>query len=143
MSRRQHTHDTTISDERKISTIYPRSVLVRDALRELEIQRRIADAEGTGRMPIRIRIGMAAGEPVTERNDLFGATVQLAARLCSRADAGGILVANDLALGKGFAFRSRGRPRLKGFDSQSPPSKSYGGQVDRDPHRPTLRKIRN
>ena len=29
---------------------------------------------------------MAAGEPVTERNDLFGATVQLAARLCSRAD---------------------------------------------------------
>jgi adenylate cyclase len=123
MSRRQHTHDTTISDERKISTIYPRSVLVLDALRELEIQRRIADAEGTGRMPIRIRIGMAAGEPVTERNDLFGATVQLAARLCSRADPGGILVASavhDLALGKGFAFRSRGRLRLKGFDSPKP-----------------------
>ena len=59
-------------------------------------------------------------EPVTERNDLFGATVQLAARLCSRADPGGILVAgamHDLALGKGFAFRSRGRLRLKGFDS--------------------------
>ena len=86
----------------------------------VEIQRRIADAEGTGRMPGRIRIGMAAGEPVTERNDLFGATVQLAARLCSRADPGGILVASavhDLALGKGFAFRSRGRLRLKGFDS--------------------------
>jgi class 3 adenylate cyclase len=48
---------------------------------------------------------MAAGEPVTERNDLFGATVQLAARLCSRADPGGILVAgavHDLALGKAF-----------------------------------------
>jgi adenylate cyclase len=63
---------------------------------------------------------MAAGEPVTERNDLFGATVQLAARLCSRADPGGILVAgavHDLALGKPFEFRSRGRLRLKGFDS--------------------------
>jgi class 3 adenylate cyclase len=86
----------------------------------VEIQRRIADAEGTGRMPVRVRIGMAAGEPVTERNDLFGATVQLAARLCSRADPGGILVAgtvHDLALGKPFEFRSRGRLRLKGFDS--------------------------
>jgi class 3 adenylate cyclase len=89
----------------------------------VEIQRRISDAEGTGGMPVRVRIGMAAGEPVTERNDLFGATVQLAARLCSRADPGGILVAgavHDLALGKGFAFRSRGKLRLKGFDSAMP-----------------------
>jgi class 3 adenylate cyclase len=88
----------------------------------VEIQRRIAE-EGTGPIAIRVRIGMAAGEPVTERNDLFGATVQLAARLCSRADPGGILVAgavHDLALGKGFAFRSRGRLRLKGFDSAMP-----------------------
>jgi class 3 adenylate cyclase len=89
----------------------------------VDIQRRVADAERTGRLPVSIRIGMAAGEPVTERNDLFGATVQLAARLCSRADPGGILVAgavHDLALGKGFAFRSRGRLRLKGFDSPMP-----------------------
>ena len=86
----------------------------------VEIQRRIADVKGTGSTPVRVRIGMAAGEPVTERNDLFGATVQLAARLCSRADPGGILVAgtvHDLALGKDFVFRSRGRLRLKGFDS--------------------------
>jgi len=71
----------------------------------VEIQRRIAEAEGTGRISVRVRIGMAAGEPVTEGNDLFGATVQVAARLCSRADPGGILVAgavHDLALGKGF-----------------------------------------
>jgi class 3 adenylate cyclase len=89
----------------------------------VDIQRRLADAERTGRLPVFIRIGMAAGEPVTERNDLFGATVQLAARLCSRADPGGILVAgavHDLALGKGFAFRSRGKLRLKGFDSPMP-----------------------
>src|SRR5215207_5897395 len=89
----------------------------------VEIKRRISDAEGPGRMPRRVRIGMAAGEPVAERNGLFGATVQLAARLCSRADPGGILVANavhDLALGKGFAFRRRGRLRLKGFDSPMP-----------------------
>ena len=66
---------------------------------------------------------MAAGEPVTERDDLFGATVQLAARLCARAEPGSILVAgpvHDLALGKGFAFRSRGRLRLKGFEASMP-----------------------
>ena len=86
----------------------------------VEIQRRLVEA-GTGDdVVLRVRIGMAAGEPVTERNDLFGATVQLAARLCARADPGGILVAgavHDLALGKGYAFRSRGKLRLKGFDS--------------------------
>jgi class 3 adenylate cyclase len=86
----------------------------------VEMQQRVAEAGSRSGAPVSVRIGMAAGEPVTERNDLFGATVQLAARLCSRADPGGILVAgavHDLALGKGFVFRSRGRLRLKGFDS--------------------------
>jgi class 3 adenylate cyclase len=62
---------------------------------------------------------MSAGEPVTERNDLFGAVVQLAARLCSRAEPGSVLVSSavhDLALGKGFVFRKRRRLSLKGFD---------------------------
>jgi class 3 adenylate cyclase len=85
----------------------------------VEIQQRLAEGEDALDV-IRVRIGMAAGEPVTERNDLFGATVQLAARLCARAEPGSILVAgavHDLALGKGFAFRKRGRLRLKGFES--------------------------
>jgi class 3 adenylate cyclase len=86
----------------------------------VEIQRRLAEAGTPHHAVLRVRIGMAAGEPVTERNDLFGATVQLASRLCARADPGGILVAgpvHDLALGKGYAFRSRGKLRLKGFES--------------------------
>ena len=84
----------------------------------VQIQRRLAEAERSG-IPVRVRIGMSAGEPVTERNDLFGAVVQLAARLCSRAEPGSVLVSNavhDLALGKGFVFRKRGRLSLKGFD---------------------------
>jgi class 3 adenylate cyclase len=88
----------------------------------MEIQRGVGEAERAG-TPVRVRIGMAAGEPVAERNDLFGATVQLAARLCSRARPGGILVAGavrDLALGKGYDFRSRGRLNLKGFPSPMP-----------------------
>ena len=64
-------------------------------------------------------IGIAAGEPVTERNDLFGSAVQLAARLCERAYPGTVLVSStvrDLALGKGFQFRKGATMRLKGFD---------------------------
>jgi class 3 adenylate cyclase len=83
----------------------------------VQMQRRLAEADDTGQ--IRLRIGMSAGEPVTERNDLFGAVVQLAARLCSRAQPGSVLVSSavhDLALGKGFDFRKRGRLNLKGFD---------------------------
>jgi class 3 adenylate cyclase len=86
----------------------------------IEVQQALAGEDGGAGAPVQVRIGMAAGEPVTERNDLFGATVQLAARLCARAEPGGILVAgavHDLALGKGFVFRSRGRLRLKGFES--------------------------
>ena len=33
--------------------------------------------------PLHLRIGLSAGEPVEDDNDLFGATVQLAARLCA------------------------------------------------------------
>ena len=92
-----------------------------DAIRSaVEVQQRIAAEHQTDAIPVQVRIGMAAGEPVTEAGDLFGASVQLAARLCARADPGTILVAgavHDLALGKGFQFRARGRLRLKGFDS--------------------------
>jgi class 3 adenylate cyclase len=89
----------------------------------VEIQQRLSPNGAGAETELRVRIGMAAGEPVTERNDLFGATVQLAARLCAKAQPGSILVAgpvHDLALGKGFVFRSRGRIRLKGFDSPMP-----------------------
>jgi class 3 adenylate cyclase len=83
----------------------------------VQVQRRFADEVMVG-FPLRIRIGMAAGEPVTEHHDFFGAAVQLAARLVDRAEPGTVLVSSavrDLALGKGFAFRKRGRLRPKGF----------------------------
>jgi class 3 adenylate cyclase len=83
------------------------------------IQERLEGESDQLETPLRVRIGLAAGEPVTERDDLFGAAVQLAARLCSRAEPGTVLVSgavHDLAIGKGFRFRRRGRLRLKGFD---------------------------
>ena len=73
--------------------------------------------------PIRVRIGLSAGEPVEDSSDLFGATVQLAARVCAQAKACEILVANvvaELCVGKGYRFQPQGRVPLKGFDA--PPS---------------------
>ncbi len=90
-----------------------------DALRAgVAIQRGFDEATRTGEMPCGVRIGIAAGEPVAQADDLFGAAVQLAARLTAKAKPGSILVSaavRDLALGKGFQFAALPASRLKGF----------------------------
>ena len=66
-----------------------------------------------------VRIGLNAGEPVAEDEDLFGAAVQLAARVCGRAEPGQVLAANvvrELAMGKGFLFADLGDVALRGFE---------------------------
>lgn len=68
---------------------------------------------------IKVRIGAAAGEPVEHHQDLFGSTVQLAARLCSHAEPDQILVSNvvaELCIGKRLMFRALGEVSFKGFD---------------------------
>ncbi len=72
---------------------------------------------------IQIRVGVAAGEPVEHHDDLFGCTVQLAARLCSHAQPEQILVSNvvaELCIGKSLTFRALGEVSLKGFDQPVP-----------------------
>lgn len=69
--------------------------------------------------PIRVRIGLTAGEPVLENQDLFGASVQLAGRICDCAKPSEILVANvlrELCIGKGFLFADSGEVELRGFE---------------------------
>lgn len=68
---------------------------------------------------LKVRIGAAAGEPVEHRNDLFGSTVQLAARLCAHARPEQILVSTqvvELCDGSGLRFDALGEVALKGFD---------------------------
>ena len=68
---------------------------------------------------LKVRIGAAAGEPVEHHQDLFGSTVQLAARLCSHAQPEQIVVSNvvvELCLGKGITFQDLGEASLRGFD---------------------------
>jgi class 3 adenylate cyclase len=85
-----------------------------------QIQRELTrHAENRRGRPMKVRIGAAAGEPVEHHHDLFGCTVQLAARLCSYASPEQILVSNviaELCLGKGFSFQDIGEVALRGFD---------------------------
>ena len=83
------------------------------------IQKALADHNEGNDTRLRVRIGLNAGEPVAEDEDLFGTAVQLAARVCDRAAPGQILVSNvvqELAAGKGFTFVDNGEATLKGFD---------------------------
>lgn len=84
------------------------------------IQRALAEhAQAETEVHVRVRIGAAAGEPVENHSDLFGSTVQLAARLCSHAQPQQSLVSNavaELCLGKGLSFQDLGEVSLKGFE---------------------------
>jgi adenylate cyclase len=69
--------------------------------------------------PLGVRIGLNGGEPVAEEDDLFGASVQLARRVCDQAEPGQIVVSDvvrQLATGKGFLFFDLGDVVPKGFE---------------------------
>jgi adenylate cyclase len=83
------------------------------------IQREFTAHNEAATEPMRVRIGISAGEPVTEGEDLFGAAVQLARRICDHAEPGRIFVTSvvrDLCLGKKVHFEDRGEAVLRGFE---------------------------
>jgi class 3 adenylate cyclase/pimeloyl-ACP methyl ester carboxylesterase len=86
----------------------------------IEIQQAVATYnEHHPEMRLGVRIGLNAGEPVAEERDLFGTAVQLARRVCDRAEPGQILVPEGvryLVAGKGFLFADTGIVSLKGFE---------------------------
>jgi class 3 adenylate cyclase len=88
------------------------------------VQRRVAALSADDPAPFDISIGVSAGEPVTDDNDdLFGAAVQLAARLCAHAEPGEImasLAVRELSIGKQFTFEDRGPVALKGMSEPTP-----------------------
>jgi class 3 adenylate cyclase len=79
---------------------------------------RAFDARDDGEK-INVRIGLNAGEPIAEDDDLFGTAVIMAARIASEASGGQILTSNVVQLlvaGKRFEFSARGKTTLRGFD---------------------------
>lgn len=82
-----------------------------------------AHNDGGAELPVQVRVGISAGEPVEQAADLFGSTVQLAARLCAQAEPGQVLVSQvvaDLCIGKNLKFIDGGHCELKGFDGPIP-----------------------
>ena len=85
----------------------------------IAIQRAFAEHNESAPEPINVRVGLNAGEPIAEDDDLFGTAVNEAARITATAKGGEILVSNvvrELAKGKDFLFADRGEASLKGFD---------------------------
>lgn len=73
----------------------------------------------TPNLALHIRFGINAGEPILEDNDIFGSTVQMAARICDAAEADQILVSmvvRELCGGKTLRFEEAGRYAMKGIE---------------------------
>ena len=70
-------------------------------------------------VPLQVRIGLHAGEPIRDEEDYFGTPVVVARRLCERAAGGQILVSDlvrELAGSRGgVRFQPLGAITLKGF----------------------------
>jgi class 3 adenylate cyclase len=84
----------------------------------IAIQQGLAARQERSEAELDVRIGISAGEPVSDHDDLFGAAVQLAARLCSSSGPRAITVSvavRELCVGKRFRFEARGPIALKGF----------------------------
>ena len=85
----------------------------------IAMQRAFAEHNENAEEPILVRVGLNAGEPIAENEDLFGTAVIEAARITAMAQGGEILAANvvrELAEGKEFMFGDRGETALRGFD---------------------------
>jgi class 3 adenylate cyclase len=83
------------------------------------LQRAFAERNAAAEHPLRVRIGVNAGEPIAEDRDLFGTAVTMAARIMGEAKGGEVLVSDvvrQLVAGKGFLFADRGEAPLRGFD---------------------------
>jgi len=110
----KHTGDGIMASFSSASRALECAVAIQQAVEEGN-----ADVGAHGRALLQIHIGLNAGEPVAEDEDLFGTAVQLARRVCDQADGGEILasdVVRQLVAGKGFLFADRGDVALRGFE---------------------------
>lgn len=81
------------------------------------IQAALRDAPSDSSDAVRVRIGVACGEPLERQGDFFGSTVQLAARLCAYAQPGQTVVSTPvIQLCGALRFQDLGDVILKGFE---------------------------
>ena len=87
----------------------------------IAMQRAFAEHNESAEEPILVRVGLNAGEPIAEDDDLFGTAVNLAARIAAKAEGGEILASEavrQIVAGKKFPFSDRGETALRGFEDR-------------------------
>ncbi|NVJ93424.1 MAG: adenylate/guanylate cyclase domain-containing protein [Methylocystaceae bacterium] len=87
----------------------------------IEIQKRVQGNNRSGpEFPLHVRIGLNSGEPIKKNNDLFGKSVQLAARICDMTSSDRISISHYLKDLFGekpvYTFEDLGLCPLKGFE---------------------------
>src|SRR2546422_1430753 len=105
----------------------------------LDIQHAIADySKQNPERKLRIRIGLNTGEVGEEAGDIFGAAVNVAARVAGKARGGEILVSDIVRQLVGptaeMKFAIRGRYKLKGFPDRWRLHQVTQGEVKETPH---------
>jgi class 3 adenylate cyclase len=74
-------------------------------------------------LPLHLRIGLNGGETITEGDDVFGSSVNLASRVCALAGAGQVFctgIVRDRAKAVKFQFADRGEHAVKGYKDPIP-----------------------
>lgn len=106
----KHTGDGIMASFESVTRALDCSMAIQRDLKERNLDPAVEAVE--------VRIGLAAGEPITEDDDLYGTAVNLAARICDAAEAGSVYVSNvvrELAIGKEYEFEHVAELVLKGF----------------------------
>jgi class 3 adenylate cyclase len=87
----------------------------------IAIQRAFAERNESSEEPILVRVGLNAGEPIAEGEDLYGTAVNLAARITGQGKGGEILASEavrQIVAGKKFPFSDLGETTLRGFEDR-------------------------
>ena len=85
----------------------------------IAMQRSISATFDASDTPLKICVGVNAGEPIEEEDDLYGTAVIQASRAMAEAAGGEILCTNvvrELAKARPYLFTDRGAVALRGFD---------------------------
>lgn len=109
----KHTGDGILASFVSVSKAVESSIVIQQA----------TSHDGDRGPELKVKIGITAGEPVEESQDLYGAAVNMAARICAHAGGGQTLVSGtvrDLAIGKEIRFVGQGTIGLKGFPDPIP-----------------------
>ncbi len=84
-----------------------------------EIQFKLKQLSKHSHTPLRVRMGIHAGEPIQNERDFIGQTVSLTERIMGQADGGQIFVSevvkNIAGMMDGFQYADQGARRLQGF----------------------------